>query len=102
MSIEEENNSNSELDILKIQADRILSKPSITVDYELYAHHLERADLSAEQKREYAQAIWSVMFHFASLGYDLHPLQQVDGVCGQFERKSKIPISDLNDLVDSP
>ncbi len=55
----------------------------ITVDYERYAHMLEDADLSEDQKREFLQTIWNIIVEFVSLGFGVHPLQQVQNSCGE-------------------
>ncbi len=52
------------------------TKPMILVDYEKYAHFLEEADLSEDQKREFLQSLWGIITQFVSLGFGVHPLQQ--------------------------
>lgn len=60
---------------------------TITVDYELYAHYLENADLSEDQKREFLDALWLIIREFVALGFGVHPLQQAqsgaDTHCGK-------------------
>ena len=53
-------------------------KPMILVDYDKYAHFLEDAELTEDEKREFLQALWSIITQFVSLGFGVHPLQQVD------------------------
>lgn len=57
--------------------------PVIMVDYEKYEQYLETADLTEQQKQEYLQMLWSVICEFVSLGFGVHPLQQVESDCGQ-------------------
>lgn len=58
-------------------ATRPAPKPALSVDFIKYAHHLEGLDLTEEDKRELLQALWLVACEFVSLGFDLHPVQQV-------------------------
>lgn len=53
-----------------------LDRPCIIVDYEKYAHFLEDADLTDEEKQAFIHAIWSIITDFVSLGFGVHPLQQ--------------------------
>ena len=73
----------------RYQAD--LSRPVITVDYDRYAHFLEHAELSEEQKHEYLQTIWNIIVEFVSLGFGVHPLQQAQNSCGKFEEIASDP-----------
>lgn len=57
--------------------------PAITVDYDLYAHFLDDADLTEDQKREFLQAVWNIIVEFVSLGFGVHPAQQVQNDCGK-------------------
>ena len=69
----------------------------LTLDYELYEHYLEDSDLTEAQKREFLDALWSVIVSFATLGYGVHPLQQVTSdTCEQVE----IPVEFLNPNSD--
>jgi len=71
-------------------------RPVVTVDYERYAHFLENADLTEDQKREFLQTIWNIIVEFVSLGFGVHPLQQVNGSCGK--PKDNAPISPLTTI----
>ncbi len=51
-------------------------RPSLTIDYELYWHYLDNSDLTDEQKREFLDALWSIIVSFVDLGFAVHPLQQ--------------------------
>ena len=53
------------------------AKPLILVDYERYAHLLDDEDLTEDQKQEFLQTLWSIIVEFVSLGFNVHPLQQV-------------------------
>ena len=65
--------------------------PVITVDYELYAHFLEHAELSDEQKREFLQTLWNIIVELVSMGFGVHPVQQAQNSCGQLSENSMNP-----------
>ncbi len=64
------------------------NKPIITVDIEKYEHFLEESDWSDEQKAEFLQALWNITFEFVSLGFGVHPLQQIENDCGERSENS--------------
>ncbi|KZD12408.1 hypothetical protein [Oceanibaculum pacificum] len=70
----------------------LLPPPVITVDYDLYAHYLEESDLSEDQKREFLQALWNLVVSFVSLGFGVHPAQQVEIACGKLFKSSSKPL----------
>ncbi|PSM16680.1 hypothetical protein [Nitratireductor sp. StC3] len=49
---------------------------SLDLDHDKYLGELDGMDLSEDQKRELLETLWSIMFHFAWLGYSVD-------VCGQ-------------------
>lgn len=82
----------------------VTNRPVITVDYERYAHFLEDADLSEEQKLEFLQALWNVIVEFVSLGFGVHPLQRIEGLveefgCGQIAEKPAAKTTPLQDKL---
>ena len=69
------------------------SRPVVTVDYERYAHFLDNADLTEDQKREFLQTLWNIIVEFVSMGFGVHPVQQAKGACGQnFKNPGNPPI----------
>ena len=74
------------------------SRPAITVDYERYAHFLEDADLTEDQKREFLQALWSIIVNFVDLGFGVHPLQQA---CGKLDDNGPKTPTSGQDAVQS-
>lgn len=72
------------------------SQPVITVDYEAYAHLLDDADLSEDDKRELLQALWSIICSFVQLGYGVHPAQQA---CGKLLENSPKPALTAPNMV---
>ncbi|MBD8894340.1 hypothetical protein [Roseibium litorale] len=77
--------------LMPIDTERILSHPSVLVDYELFAHHLDNQEIPEEWRREYAQLVWSIIHQMMSWGFEIHPFQQVEGVCGQIGEENNIP-----------
>ncbi|MEM9969241.1 MAG: hypothetical protein AAF755_14270 [Pseudomonadota bacterium] len=67
----------------QVDTDRILSKSLTMLDYEMFAHFLEETDASEVEKREFAQMVWNLVFSVASLGFDIHPMQVVQNICGK-------------------
>lgn len=56
------------------------SPPTLAIDWELYGAYLEESDLDEDQKREFIEALWSIVVSFVDLGFGIDPTQQV---CGQ-------------------
>ncbi len=74
-----------------------LQKSAIHIDYERYEKFLENADLTGQEKREFIDALWSIIMEFVSLGFGVHPLQQVDGLKSEKVRDDSD--KDLPDLM---
>lgn len=53
------------------------SRPTIAVDYDRYLHYLDDCGLDETKKREFIDALWSIIISFVDLGFGVHPLQQV-------------------------
>ncbi len=85
---------------IKIDTKRILARPIVTVDYDLYAQYLDDADISEDDKHELIQMIWNIIFEFASLGFDIHPLQQIEGACGQKSKTGEFRPQEPGDAVE--
>ncbi len=80
---------------LETETDYILTEPIVTVDYELYKHYLEDTDLDEQQKREILEALWSIITSFVSLGFGVHPLQEIAQLqCGQNDENNNHPPSE--------
>lgn len=65
--------------------------PAISLDYELFAHFLDDADLTEDQKREFLEALWSIIIEFVALGFDVHPAQQAQLACGKLSQSRTNP-----------
>jgi RNAse (barnase) inhibitor barstar len=53
------------------------TKPVLSIDYDLYDQYLQDAELSDEERREFLDALWSIIVQFVDLGFGVHPLQQL-------------------------
>lgn len=51
---------------------------SLSIDFERYERFLAQSDLTADQKREFIETLWSIIVGFVDLGFGIHPLQQLD------------------------
>jgi len=70
-----------------------IPRPSLSIDWELYASMLQESDMPLEQQRELIQTLWAIVVAFVDMGFDLDPVQQI---CGE----SDDPLSDVPpDLV---
>ena len=63
--------------------------PILTIDYALYDRYLEGVDLSDDKKREFLDAMWSVIVEFVMLGFEVHPAQQAIEACGKLSKGLK-------------
>lgn len=83
-------------------------KPAVTIDWRLYAEHLDDSDLTDDQKREFIETLWSIVLGFIDLGYNIHPLQQVDAqpanhdACDQNDEIRSIIASGMVNLEEFP
>ena len=59
------------------------ARPVLAVDVEKYQSWLDDSGLSEAQKKEFLQAVWSMVVTFVELGFGVHPLQEVCGKDGQ-------------------
>jgi len=53
------------------------TKPTLTLDVDLYQRYLDESDLTDAQKKELLETLWSIICEFVRLGYGVHPLQQI-------------------------
>ena len=54
-------------------------RPSLSVDWELYAAMLEDNDMPLERQKELIETLWSIVVMFVDLGFDLKPAPQICG-----------------------
>jgi hypothetical protein len=74
------------------------ARPIVTVDVEKYQSYLDGSNLSEAQKREFLEALWSIVVTFVELGFGAHPLQEV---CGKPEDAALPSPKDAFDQVRS-
>ena len=75
---------------------------ALFLDIDLYQHQLESDDYTDAQKREFVEALWSIMTAFVDLGFGIHPLQQIDcESCGQLAAAFDEPSRAQDDALDS-
>lgn len=79
----------------------ISPRPSLTIDYDLYQKYLDEPDLTESQKRDFLDALWSIIVSFVDLGFGVHPLQQAaPDECGQTGIPVEFLIDEFSDMVD--
>lgn len=54
------------------------TNPTLTVDVAYYQRFLDDPDITDEQRREFIEAVWNMIWEFVRLGYGVHPLQKID------------------------
>jgi hypothetical protein len=62
--------------------------PTLTVDWQLYAQHLEDSDLSDEDKREVIEALWTLVVSFIDMGFGVGSPAQACGKTAQHSPSS--------------
>ena len=73
-------------------------RPSLSVDWEVYAAMLEDSDMPLEQQKELIETLWSIVVMFVDLGFDLDPVQQI---CGEDQEALDEDSSDLVSLLNN-
>jgi hypothetical protein len=64
--------------------------PALTFKPEDYLHFLEDSDWTESQKREFIDALWTIVVGFVDLGFHIHPVQQVKTASQTLEVDSPI------------
>lgn len=72
-----------------------VSRPTLTVDWMAYAHHLEDSTMSDDEKRQVIETIWSIVVSFIDMGFNV---RSPDDACGQ---EAKDDPSTNSDVVPS-
>ena len=81
-----------------IEASAASAERVLRVDVEEFQHHLDGANLTDEEKRQYLEAVWSIIVSFVDLGFGVHPVQQA---CGQLASAASSAAAPEPDAVDS-
>ena len=73
-------------------------RPSLSVDWEVYAAMLEDSDMPLDQQQELIETLWSIVVMFVDLGYDVKPVLQS---CGEDQEALDQDSSDLVSLLNN-
>lgn len=65
------------------------SRPTLTIDVNLYQHYLDNADLTEEQKQELLQTLWQIVCEFVQMGFNINPVGQAQCGSGKDETPSR-------------
>ncbi|MEP5732215.1 MAG: hypothetical protein ABJL67_22910 [Sulfitobacter sp.] len=74
-----------------------VSRPSLSIDWEVYAAMLEDSDMPLEQQKELIETLWSIVVAFVDLGFDLNPVQQI---CGEADDQLSDTPADVVSLME--
>jgi len=73
------------------------TRPSLTVDWEVYAAMLEDSDMPLEQQKELIETLWSIVVNFVDLGYEIKPSSET---CGEGQEVMDQDSADLVSLLN--
>ena len=59
------------------------TKPTLSIDVELYQHYLDDSGLSDAEKRELLETLWGIVCEFVMMGFNVHPVQQAQQSCAK-------------------
>ncbi|UWR57094.1 hypothetical protein [Phaeobacter inhibens] len=71
------------------------TRPSLSIDWEVYAAMLEDSDMPLEQQKELIETLWSIVVAFVDLGFDLNPVQQICGEAGDLGQEDPLDVVSL-------
>ncbi len=74
------------------------TRPSLSVDWEVYAAMLEDSDMPLDDQKELIETLWSIVVMFVDLGYDLKPTTQI---CGEDQEALADDSTDLVSLFNN-
>ena len=74
------------------------AKRTMTVDVERYQKYLDGSHMTAAEKEEFLQSLWTFIIGFVELGFGVHPLQEV---CGKDAGTVSGSAKDAMDAVSS-
>lgn len=77
--------------------DPSVPRPSLSIDWEVYAAMLEESDMPLDQQKELIETLWSIVVMFVDLGFDLHPTAQI---CGEDALLDEEMLPDVVDLLN--
>ncbi|MGD1925902.1 MAG: hypothetical protein ACFB03_17195 [Paracoccaceae bacterium] len=74
-----------QVEVSKEQTEHAQTRRALFLDTDLYQRYLDSTEYTDEAKRDFVEALWSIMVSFVDLGWGIHPLQQLEEICGQLE-----------------
>ena len=74
------------------------TRPSLSVDWEVYAAMLEDSDMPLDDQKELIETLWSIVVMFVDLGYDVKPTTQI---CGEDQEALEDDFTDLVSLLNN-
>lgn len=74
------------------------TRPSLTVDWEVYAAMLEDSDMPLDQQKELIETLWSIVVNFVDLGYEIKPSREI---CGEGQEVIDQDSADLVSLLNN-
>lgn len=77
--------------------DDLPPRPTLSIDWEVYAAMLEESDMPLDQQKELIETLWSIAVMFVDLGFDLNPVSQI---CGEPDDPLSDDPSDLLYLLE--
>ena len=79
-----------------------IPKPTLTIDWVLYAEHLDNSDLSDAEKRAFLETLWSIVVSFVDMGFGVHTVQQAGGnSCAQSAEIQRFITAERDDVLGS-
>lgn len=73
---------------------------ALELDVEMYDALLDSPELSADQRREFIETLWSIMVAFVDLGFDIRPASESCGQLVEAETPPPLPEHDRLSLKD--
>lgn len=79
------------------QNDPTRPRRALTLDVEKYQRMLDAPDLSEHQRRQFIEALWSIVVSFVDLGFEVGPAEMA---CGQDAQSHALPRIELSDVLE--
>lgn len=74
---------------------------ALEIDWKRYEAYLAEADLSEAEKRQFLEALWSIVVAFVDLGFEVHPVQIACGQVAEGGSSAPLLMADVIDLESS-
>lgn len=76
--------------------------PTLSVDWEFYAHALEDSDLTEDEKHEFLDRLWYIVCQFVDLGFGIESTQQAIAARDAAELEPTVPETRLDSILRKP